>query len=362
MITDGVRVYPLRRVLISPRWSIRTSVFCRRESVAGEFFTLPSEACELRVVLVAPRPIIMKTHLRITPFFHRILAVTKYLCLLCVGALMFGCPASKPSGDSSGGGATATPSATNTVVIRGSNTIGEELAPRLIAEFKKAHPVTAFDLDTKATGYGMAALRIGQCDIAAASRAAIQADLDLAKESGIEMNDHVLGLYSVAVVVNANNPVANLTKEQVHDIFTGKIANWKDVGGADAEIHLYVRDPISGTHLGFKEVAMNNDAYAAHFKLLTAYSAIAESVGKDAGGIGYSSINHANTSGAKAVSIEGVEASAAAVHGGKYPYARTLRFYTNKARESDAAKEFVQFVLSTRGQEIVSEMGFTTKP
>ncbi len=290
------------------------------------------------------------------------LSFAKPVFLLCVSVLTFGCPASKPAGDSSGGGTSATASPTSTVVIRGSNTFGEELAPRVIAEFKKAHPAVAFDLETKATGYGMAALRIGQCDIAAASRAAIQADLDLAKESGIEMNEHLLGSYSVAVVVNAANAIANLTKEQVHAIFTGKITNWKDVGGADAAIHVYVRDPISGTHLGFKEAAMNNDAYAAHPKLFTSYAGIVEAVGKDVGGIGYSSINKANASGAKAVSIEGIEASTANVHSGKYPYARTLRFYTNKNRESDVTKEFIQFALSTRGQEIVSEMGFTPKP
>ena len=303
----------------------------------------------------------MKTHFLTSPLIHRILTVAEPVCLLGLGALMLGCPAGKPSGNSSGGGA-ATPTTTNTVVIRGSNTIGEELAPKLIAEFKKAQPAVAFELETKATGYGMAALRIGQCDIAAASRAVIEQEKELAAASSLEMNEHLLGSYSVAVIVNAANTVANLTKEQVHAIFTGKIANWKDVGGADVEIHIYARDPISGTHLGFKEAAMNNDAYAAHPKLFMSYAGIVEAVGKDAGGIGYSSINHANASGAKAVSIEGVEASTATVHSGKYPYARTLRFYTNKNKESAAAKEFIEFAISKRGQEIVAEMGFTPKP
>lgn len=304
----------------------------------------------------------MKTHSLSSPLFRRILSGIKLTCLLGVSALLFGCPAGKPAGDSPGSGATASATTSNTVVIRGSNTIGEELAPRLIAEFKKTHSTTVFDLETKATGYGMAALRAGQCDIAAASRPVIEQEKELAVESGLEMNEQLLGSYSVAVVVNAGNAVANLTKEQVHGIFTGKITNWKDVGGADAEIHIYARDPISGTHLGFKEVAMNNDAYAAHPKLFTTYAGIVEAVGKDAGGIGYSSINKANASRAKAVSIEGVEATTATVHSGKYPYARTLRFYTNKDKESAAAKEFIQFALATRGQEIVAEMGFTPKP
>ncbi len=329
-------------------------------NVHAKTFTLPSQPAELKVGIVTPRTIVMKTHPLASASAHRFFSIVKLTCLLGVSVLLFGCPAGKPVGDPSGGAATPTP--TNTVVIRGSNTIGEELAPGLISEFKKAHPAAAFDLETKATGYGMAALRIGQCDIAAASRAMLEQEKELAVDSGLEMNENLLGYYSVAIVVHAANSVANLTKEQVHAIFTGKITNWKDVGGADAAIHIYARDPISGTHLGFKEAAMNNDEYAAHPKLLTSYATLVEAVGKDAVGIGYSSLNKANASGAKAVSVEGIEASTATVHSGKYPYARTLRFYSNKNKESVAAKEFIEFTLSKRGQEIVAEMGFTPKP
>ena len=207
----------------------------------------------------------------------------------------------------------------------------------------------------------MAALRAGQCDIAAASRPAIPEELELTRESGIEMNESILGAYSVALVVNANNPVGYLTKDQVHDIFTGKVTNWKDVGGLDAAIQLYIRDPISGTHLGFKEIAMKNESYAPHPRLLTNDTAIVQAVAADANGIGYSGIELAKAPGAKRLSIDGVEPSSANVNTGKYPYARTLRFYTNKARESQATKDFIEFVLSQRGQEIVARMGFTPK-
>ena len=161
--------------------------------------------------------------------------------------------------------------------------------------------------------------------------------------------------------MNANNPVSNLTKDQVHDIFTGKIANWKDVGGPDAAIALYIRDPISGTHLGFKEVAMKNEPYAAHPHLHTNYTAIVQAVATDANGIGYSGIEQAKASGAKMLSIEGVTPSTETVNEGKYPYARTLRFYTNKASESQATKDFIQFVLSKEGQQLMAQLGFTPK-
>lgn len=281
----------------------------------------------------------------------------KNLPLVSLCLLLCGCPASKPGADVPAGSGQA-----DRVVIRGSNTIGEELAPGLIAEFKKAHPKISFDVETKATGYGMAALRVGQCDIAAASRPAIQADLDLAQDAKMEMNEYVIGSYSIAVIVNANNPVSNLTKAQVQDIFTGKIKNWSAVGGPEAEIHLYVRDPISGTHLGFKEIAMGNEEYAPHPRLATNYTALAAAVAADPQGIGYAGFAMTKAAGVKALSIEGVAATDAMVHAGQYPFARTLRFYTNKAAESQPTKFFIQYVLSGPGQELLRQMGFTPKP
>src|SRR5208283_1575082 len=122
--------------------------------------------------------------------------------------------------------------------------------------------------------------------------------LEMARNRNVEYIDHVIGAYSVAVVVNAANPVGNLTRGQVRDIFTGAIRNWKDVGGPDAPIHLYIRDPISGTYIGFKELAMENKPYASERNLFTNYAAIVTAVARDANGIGYSGFNLAPHSGA----------------------------------------------------------------
>jgi len=301
----------------------------------------------------------MKTNFQLNRRIPHTAKLTLNFCLVGLGVLLAGCPSGNQSQSSDAG--KAKPSNEKKVVIRGSNTIGEELAPRLIAEFKKEHSDITFELEPKATGYGMAALRAGQCDIAAASRAAIEEELELTKQSGVQMNEAILGAYSVAVVVNANNPVSNLTKDQIHDVFTGKLTNWKDVGGPDATIALYIRDPISGTHLGFKEVAMKNEPYATHPHLQTNYPAIVQAVAVDANGIGYSGIEQAKASGAKMLSIEGVAPSTEAVNSGKYPYARILRFYTNKGSESQATKDFIEFVLSKQGQGVIAQLGFTPK-
>jgi phosphate transport system substrate-binding protein len=244
------------------------------------------------------------------------------------------------------------------VVIRGSNTIGEELAPQLIAAYKKDHPAITFDLETKGTGYGMGALMGGQCDIAGASRLPNPDELELGRLRGVALNDYSIGAYSVAVIVNAANPVGDLTKDQVRDIFTGKITNWKDVGGPDAAIHLYIRDPVSGTYLGFRELAMDNKPYAHDPSMSTNYLGIAQALAQDPNGIGYSSFHRSSTDGVKAVTIGGVAATIESVNKGVYPYARTLHLYTNKASEETTAHEFIQFVQSARGQEIIAQMGY----
>lgn len=283
----------------------------------------------------------------------------KCFCLLAASILLFGCPGTKPVAEDKG---PVTAGSADKVIIRGSNTFGEELAPDLVAEFKKSHPTIKFDIETKATGYGIAALRIGQCDIAAASRTVIAEERELAKDANLEMNDYPVANYSVAIIVPANSPVTNLTKDQVREIFTGKTKNWSEVGGPDANINLYIRDPISGACLGFKEIAMKNEEYAAHPKLHTNYTSLVTAVAADPQGIGYCGLSQAKASGVKALTVDGVEASAANVNSGKYAYARLVRFYTNKAQESQLTKDFIKFVVSTRGQEIIQQIGFAPKP
>lgn len=272
--------------------------------------------------------------------------------LILLGLAVAGCP----SGNRTASGPEN--ELTGKITIRGSNTVGEELAPRLIAEYKKQHPAADFDLLTKGTSYGMGALMGGFCDIAGASRVPLKEELEVAQFRNVELSDHVIGAYCVAVVVNAGNPVGNLTPEQVRDIFTGALQNWKDVGGPDAPIHLFIRDPISGTYIGFKELAMENKSYASEQNLFTNYEDIVEAVAKDAGGIGYSGFNLTHQPGVKAVSIGGVEPTDDAVKQNKYPYARTLHLYTNKAKERPAALDFIQFVQSPRGHEVMTQMGY----
>lgn len=265
---------------------------------------------------------------------------------ILLGALITGCSPQTPA----------------KVAILGSNTIGEELAPQLVAEYKKTNPGVAFEMEFKGTTYGLGAIMVGRCDVAAASREATPNEVELAKQRGIDLEECILGAYDVAVIVNAASPVANLTKDQVRDLFIGAAQNWKDVGGPDAPVTLCIRHPISGTYLGFRELAMENKPYALKVMTYTNYTEIVQAVAKDPNAIGYTTIPLASQPGVKPVSIGGVAPTVEAVNKGLYPYARVLRLYTDKANVTPACRAFVQFVQSERGQAIVKQLGFAPRP
>lgn len=272
----------------------------------------------------------------------------KKAALVLLAVVLAGCPAGKPPEGPIEG----------KVTIKGSDTFGEELAPRLIAEYQKERPNVQFELESKGTDSGFAALLAGECDIAAASGVVSDAVLQAAKSRGIELNHYGVGHYGVAVIVNTNNPVQRLSQNQVREIFTGAITNWKTAGGPDVPIQVYIRDSNSGTHLGFRKLAMKNKPYVTTARAFTNYAQLAEAVVRDANGIGYSSMGLAERSGVKAVTIGWMPPSVVSVNQDKYPYVRAVRLYTNKAKETPAAKDFIRFVQSKRGQEIVSEMDF----
>jgi phosphate transport system substrate-binding protein len=256
----------------------------------------------------------------------------------------------------------AAATAQDKTVIRGSNTLGEELVPRLVAEYQKDHRNAAFDLEFKGTGYGLGALMGNYCDIAAASKPVGTEQLEIAQIRNFQFKEYILGSYVVSILVNTSNPVSNLTSNQVQAIFTGHVQNWKAVGGPDEPVHLYGRDPVSGTHLGFKELAMANFDYGTNILFFTNYPAIAAAVAQDPDGIGYTGLNVVTPAGTKIISINGIVPSAVTVNTKKYPYDRILRFYTAALKEPSRASDFVNFTLSPRGQEILMQMGYAPKP
>jgi phosphate transport system substrate-binding protein len=247
------------------------------------------------------------------------------------------------------------------VTIKGSNTFGEELAPQLIEAFQRANPGVAVELESKGSGSGILALLDGTCDIASSSRSLSEDEMRMARSRRVKMRNHTIGYYGVAVVVNPENPVKDLTDAQVRDLFTGALSNWKDVGGPDAPVRVMIRDPVSGAYLGFQELAMERRPYADSARAFTSYRAIADAVKQDRHAAGYIGMSLAAHDGVRAVSINGVAPDIESVADQAYPYARQLRLYTIEGRETPEAKAFIKFVRSAQGQKVLHEMGFVPR-
>ena len=160
----------------------------------------------------------------------------------------------------------------------------------------------------------------------------------------------------VAVAVNPANKVAGLTKAQIKDIFSGKIANWKEVGGADAPISLYVREDGSGTRETFEERALDKGASAAAANVVNSNGAMKTAIGQDPNAIGYVGIGHLDKS-IKGVSVDGMAPSQENAASGQYTVTRLL-YMNTKGEPQGITKGFVDYIFTPAGQEIVSKAGY----
>lgn len=272
------------------------------------------------------------------------------MILALVAILLSGCPARQSTSALTQGN----------VAIRGSNTFGEDLGPRLIADFKRRQPHVTVTLEAKGSGSGWTALLDGTCDIAASTRDPTPNEKAQLAARGIELANYMVGYYGVAVIVGPDNPLSNLTRAQVKGIFTGTLRNWKELGGPDLPIRVCIRDAVAGTYLGFRELAMDNQPYAANAQQFTSYPQIVEEVAHVPGAVGYAGMTFGGGE-VKAVAISGTRADTDSVNEGSYPYARAVRLYTDKKKESPAAQAFIRFAQGTDGQKIVEQIGFVRR-
>lgn len=160
----------------------------------------------------------------------------------------------------------------------------------------------------------------------------------------------------VAVAVNPANKVEGLTKAQIKDVFSGKIANWKEVGGADAPISLYVREDGSGTRETFEERALDKGASAAAANVVNSNGAMKTAIGQDPNAIGYVGIGHLDKS-IKGVSVDGMAPSQENAASGQYTVTRLL-YMNTKGEPQGITKGFVDYIFTPAGQEIVSKAGY----
>lgn len=244
-----------------------------------------------------------------------------------------------------------------TLVIKGSDTLGAKLVPQLAEEFKAQHSDTTFNIAAEGSTTGIAAIIDGTAQIGMASRPTKPEEVAAAKAKGVTFKETTVAWDGIAVIVNAANPVKSLTKKQVEQIFTGDVTDWSAVGGSAGKISAYTRNTSSGTYSEFKELAMKKRDYAPDSQKMAGNEQIASEVSKNPNGVGYVGLAYTKASGIKVVPVDGATPSKESVLGKKYPYARPTFYYTN-GEPSGVAKQFVDFTVSDAGQKIVEQVGF----
>jgi phosphate transport system substrate-binding protein len=255
----------------------------------------------------------------------------------------------------------------NFVQIKGSDTM-VNLAQAWAEKYMEVNPTDFISVTGGGSGTGLSALISGTCEIAMSSRNIKNKEIELAGKKGIKPFEIKAALDGLAVVVNPKNPIDKLTIEQLAQIFTGKITNWKQVGGQDSKIVILSREVNSGTHVYFKEhVLRRNDPtsteeFAPSALMLSSSQAIADEVAGNPDAIGYYGMGYISNKQkavhlAKDPNSEFIVPTIDNVINGKYPISRPLLLYTN-GEPQGLVKKFVDFALSKEGQDIVLKTDF----
>lgn len=247
--------------------------------------------------------------------------------------------------------------------IKGSDTT-LPLSQKAAENYMKTHPSATITVTGGGSGVGFSSLLEGTTDLAQASRKIKFVEVQKLKEAGKSIKEVIVAYDALAIVVHPSNKVTNLTRSQLEDIFTGKISNWKEVGGADLKIVPYSRETSSGTYEFFKESVLKNKNYMNGIMSMPATGSIIQSVSQTPGAISYVGLAYLNsTVKAIHVSYDGgktfEEPSVNNAKNGTYPIVRPLYYYYELGSEAKV-KSFVDYLLSPAGQKIVSEVGFIT--
>lgn len=253
--------------------------------------------------------------------------------------------------------AAASPALAQKLVIKGSDTLGAKLVPTLAEEYRARHPGISFEIAAEGSTTGIAAIIDGTAQIGMSSRRARPTEVSQAQAKGVALKPIIVAHDGMAVIVNANSPIAKLTLRQVEQIFTGDVTDWSAVGGRPGKISVYTRNTSSGTYQDWKDLAMKKRDYAKASQKMAGNEQIAAEVAKNPNGIGYVGLAYIHAEGVKVVAIDGVVPSKETVLSKQYAYARPTFYYTNGEPAGEAAK-FIAFTLGDDGQKIAEKIGF----
>ena len=269
----------------------------------------------------------------------------KIITILCIAvmalSLFAGCGQKADDNNTAAAGGTVSTDG-STSREKGIGALGES--------FMEANSGTTFTYNPTGSGSGIQAVSEGRCDIGLSSRAL----KDDEKASGLK--ETTLALDGIAIIVNPQNPVKDLTLEQIAKIYTGEITNWKDVGGNDAEIVLIGREAGSGTRDGFESITDTKDA-CQYRQELTSTGDVITTVSQNPNAIGYASLAAIKDS-VKALTVNGVAPTEATVKDGTYLVQRPFVLVTKEGVAlSETAQKFFDFATSADAASIISAAG-----
>ena len=269
----------------------------------------------------------------------------RLVVLLCgaviISGLVVGCGSGSAEGD------------TAKITISGSTSVGPTM--EVLAEVYEKDNDVNIEVQQVGSSAGIKNTIDGTSDLGMSSR-------DLKDEETKEVDGTQIAIDGIAVITNTANKVTNLTSEQVKDIFTGKITNWKDVGGEDAQIVVVSREDGSGTRDGFQDIlGFESDELIKDAQICDGSGNVKSTVEGNENAIAYISFGYLGDT-LNDVKIDGVEPTDANVVDGKYPISRPFIVVNKKDGLSDVAKAFVDFIMSEEGQNIVAEEGFIKAP
>lgn len=234
-------------------------------------------------------------------------------------------------------------------VTTGGSTSVESVIGILTEAFKEAQPDVDVTYDPTGSGAGITGASEGTLDIGLSSRA-------LKDDEAETLNATVFALDGIAIVVNNENTVEDLSMDQIKGLATGEITNWSEVGGPDAPVVLVGREAGSGTRDGFESIVGVEDA-CVYEQELTSTGAVLAAVAANPNAFGYASLSAVDDQ-VKAVKVDGVEASEATVQDGTYTIQRPFVFVTKKdAQLSDAAQAFIDFAIGGEADDLIAQAG-----
>ena len=249
-------------------------------------------------------------------------------------------------------------SATETIVIKGSDTLGAKMVPQIAEAFKaklaKQGVEVAFEIAAEGSSTGVASVIDGTAEVGMSSRDPKDKEVAKAKAKGVDMRTVTVAKDGIAIIVNESNPIGSISIDEIELIFSGDVTDWSGITAQTGAISAYTRNTSSGTYAVFQKMGMNSRDYGADTQKMAGNEQIAAEVAKNPNGIGYVGLAYINTPGVKVLPVNG-----AAPDSADYPLARPLYYLINKGEAlSSVANDFIGFSMSPEGQEIVNRVHF----